>query len=276
MRYVFFGTPNFAARILQDLINAGMPPALVVANPDKPAGRKKILTAPETKVLAQKYNIPIYQPEKPTAIAPELSGEWDFFIVCAYAKIIPTEIIKIPRRGVLGVHPSLLPKYRGASPIQSAILGGESKTGITLYLLDEKVDHGDILASNEIPITPGDTHITLSDKLAKLSSELLIKTLPDFLNDKIKSRPQNHDEATFTKKFSTNDGLLDLKKDDPAIMHKKIRALNPEPGVYAFIEKSGKQIRTKILGANLTDGKLTILRIQEEGKKPVAINLPIF
>lgn len=269
MRYAFFGTPRFAANTLQKLIDAGIPPALVVTNPDKPAGRKKILTPPETKVLAQKYNIPVYQPEKLSATAPELSGDWDFFIVCAYGKIITADIFKIPRRGTVGVHPSLLPKYRGASPIQSAILGGDDITGITLYLLDEKMDHGDLIAKREIPIAKNDTYETLSSGLAQLGGELTAEIIPRWMAGEIKTLPQDHKIATFTKKFTAEDGFVDLKKDDPLNISRKVRALNPEPGVYTF---TGSGARVKILEATFADGKLNITKIQKDGGKPTTFN----
>lgn len=275
--YIFFGTPEFAAIILEKLIKAGHIPSAVVCNPDKPVGRKKIITAPETKVIAQKYNIPVLQP-KNLEIGPPAGG-WrlkigkikpDFAIVAAYSQIVPKEILKIPRLGVIGVHPSLLPKYRGASPIQSAILNGDEITGTTLYLMDEKMDHGPILAKRELKLQTTNYKL-LSNELAKLSSDLLIEILPD-IEEKIKNAvPQNESQATYTKKFATEDAFIkpeDLEKEQAALeIERKIRALNPEPGTFTFINNK----RVKILEAKIVEGKLKLTKIQVEGKKPTLV-----
>ncbi|MDP2598520.1 MAG: methionyl-tRNA formyltransferase, partial [Candidatus Liptonbacteria bacterium] len=157
-KYVFFGTPEFAAIVLDKLISAGFPPSAVVCNPDRPVGRKKIITPPATKsqimVRGSRFmdEIKILQPEKlDSGFEHQISNiKPEFGIVAAYAKIIPKNIIELFPKGVIGVHPSLLPKYRGASPIQSAILDGEKEAGVTLYLLDEKMDHGPILEQREL------------------------------------------------------------------------------------------------------------------------------
>lgn len=269
IKYAFFGSPKFAAVILETLIAAKIPPALIICNPDKPVGRKKVLTAPATKLLAQKYSIPYFQPERLSADAAKLAGDWDFFLVAAYAKIIPKEILLKPKLGTLGVHPSLLPKYRGATPLQSVLLAGEFVSGTTIFLLDEKVDHGPILAQERITLSDGENYGTLSDKLAKLSGELLMKIVPDYVAGKIQPREQNHAEATFTKKFITEDGFVNLVKDEAVLIDRKIRALNPDPGVYTLINKKGEKLRLKLLASRLSpDGKLEILSAQLEGKKP--------
>jgi len=280
MKYIFFGTPEFAAIILEKLIKAGMPPALVICNPDRPVGRKKELTPPPTKILAQKHGIPVWQPEsldlKPfTLNLGEIRP--DFGVVAAYAKILPKEIIEAFPKGIIGVHPSLLPKYRGAAPIQSSILAGEEKTGTTLFLLDEKVDHGPILAQRELPSPIRQSLIAnyqiLVRQLAELSGDLLVENLPKFAEGRIKPAEQSHDEATFTKKFTGEDGfvsdeiLRSAQNDgggEAVAVDRKIRALNPEPGVYAI--ENGK--RVKLLEAKLENGKLRLKKIQIEGEKP--------
>lgn len=267
MKYVFFGTPEFAAVILEKLVQAGSIPAAVVCNPDKPTGRKKIITAPPVKQLIAKgkAQIKILQPENLTAISDKLSViKPDFALVAAYAKILPKEILAIPRLGIIGVHPSLLPKYRGSSPIQQAILDGEEKTGVTLYLLDEKMDHGSIIAKSEINIHKKDTFPSLRDKLAELGADLLIETLPRFINGKITPLPQDESQATYTKKFTTEDAYIDLDKDEGQIIERKVHALNPGPGTWTM--QNGK--RVKILEVKLIDGKLKLKKIQVEGKKP--------
>jgi len=266
IRYVFFGTPEFAAIILEKLIGAGLPPAGVVCNPDRPVGRKKTITPPPTKVLAVKHGISVFQPDSfPDSSFQILAPKFDFAVVAAYSKIIPHSVIKLFPKGVIGVHPSLLPKYRGATPIQSAILAGEKETGVTLYSIDEKVDHGAILANSKFQMAnPKINYGELEKELARLAADLLIKFLPDFEKTGDNGVPQNEAEATFTKKFSTRDGFVDLEKDEPAVIERKVRALNPEPGVWTM--KDGK--RMKILKAEILDGKLKPLEIQYEGGKP--------
>jgi len=269
MKYVFFGTPDFAAIILEKLVKTGWLPTVVVCNPDKPVGRKQIITLPPTKVLALKYGIKVYQPEKLEVQKLKLEiGEIDFAIVVAYAKIIPKEILELPQLGFIAVHPSLLPKYRGSSPIQTAILDGEKETGVTLFLADEKVDHGKILAASRLPLEVKDNYESLSKKLAESGGVLLIEILPKYLKNEITPLTQDESQATYTKKFVTEDAHVDLEKDNPINIERKIRALNPEPGTWTI--QNGK--RMKILEAELTpENKLKLKKIQFEGKKPQRI-----
>jgi len=283
MRYIFFGTPEFAAIILKKLIEAGFIPEAVVCNPDKPVGRKKIITPPPVKQLIanRKAQSAIFQPENLSDVKSQLSKvNCQIFIVAAYAQIIPKEILEIPRLGTIGVHPSLLPKYRGPTPIQTAILNGEEKTGVTLFLMDEKMDHGPIISNEKLVMSNEETTKTLTDKLAELGAELLIDFLRKHENaqkdEKIKGVPQDESQVTYTKKFSTEDAYLEplnLEKaqqegGEIAIqIDRKIRALNPEPGTWTI--KNGK--RVKILEAKLINGKLKITKIQIEGKKPQII-----
>ena len=279
MKYVFFGTPEFAAIILEKLLGAKFIPQAVVCNPDKPVGRKQIITPPPVKSLIMKHgtwNIPVLQPEKldKSFMLHVSSFMPDLFIVAAYSQILSKEILEVPRLGTIGVHPSLLPKYRGASPIQTAILNGDEKTGVSLFLVDEEMDHGAIIANLEFRIQNSEwNYENLNRKLAELGADLLIKTLPDFVGGKITPLPQNEPEATYTKKFSTEDAYIkpqDLEKAENqsgeiAIeIDRKIRALNPEPGTWTIL--NGK--RTKILEAKIIDEKLKITKIQIEGKKP--------
>lgn len=269
MRYVFFGTPEFAAIILETLIKAGFIPAAVVCNPDRPVGRKKVITAPPVKVVAEKHGIKVWQPEKleTESWKSEINklGGVDFAVVAAYAKIIPKAILDTLPAKFIGAHPSLLPKHRGATPIQTAILNGDKKIGITLYLLDDKVDHGPIIAQRELNYELGIMHYKEAvKKLADLSAELLIETLPKFLAGEITPAPQNETEATYTKKFTAEDAFVDLEKDAPETIERKIRALNPEPGVWTYI--NGK--RTKLLDAEIQDKKLRLKIIQAGGKMP--------
>lgn len=283
MKFAFFGTPEFASIILEKLINNGFVPEAVICNPDKPVGRKKIITPPPVKQIIMNYEsrikdkIKILQPEKLDEKFHNslfiIHNSFDFFIVAAYAKIIPKEILEMPRLRTIGVHPSLLPKYRGTTPIQSVILNNEKETGTTIFLIDEKVDHGPILASKNIPIEPSDDYKKLQQKLAELSADLLIKTLSN-IEEKIKTaKIQNESLATYTKKFKTEDALIspeDLEiaqnqEGKIAIqIDKKIKAFNPEPGAYTFINNK----RVKLLESEISsEGKLKLKKIQAEGKK---------
>jgi methionyl-tRNA formyltransferase len=278
MRYVFFGSPAFSAIVLERLVNAGLPPMALVCNPDKPVGRKKILAPPETKkmVINKKLPIGVYQPKDKNellTIVDRLSDGADFGIVAAYSMIIPDSFIKSFKRGIIGVHPSLLPKYRGASPIQSAMLADEKTTGTTLFMLDSEVDHGPIITSRELEI--GSVYYTeLAEKLAGLSGQLLAEILPDFSEGKLIPKTQDHTLATLTKKFETEDAHInenelklaqggDLLKAKEIV--KKIRVFYPEPGAFTFID--GK--RTKLLRARIDSGKLVLEKIQKEGGNPV-------
>ncbi|MDD5710940.1 MAG: methionyl-tRNA formyltransferase [Candidatus Colwellbacteria bacterium] len=277
MRYVFFGSPAFAATVLERLIDAGLPPMALVCNPDRPAGRKKILTPPDTKklVLTNQLPIGIYQPENKgelSALGDKLSDGADFGIVAAYALIIPDAFIKSFRLGIIGVHPSLLPKYRGASPIQSAILAGEKRTGTTLFMLDSEVDHGPIIASKELEIRDA-YYGELANELAEVSGELLAEMLPDFSKGKLIPREQDHTLATATQKFGTEDAYInpdDLEQAQAGNLSKaqealrKIRAFNPEPGAFTFINER----RTKLLRARIEKSKIVLEQIQEEGSNP--------
>jgi methionyl-tRNA formyltransferase len=278
MRYVFFGTPRFAEIILGRLIKAKAVPAALVCNPDRPVGRKKVITAPETKMLVLKDapDITILQPEKlDTAFIAELrSLKPDYFVVAAYAKIIPKDVLTIPRLGTLGVHPSLLPKYRGASPIQSVLLHGETETGSTIYLMDEKMDHGRILAQGKYALHEKDMfYESLEEKLALLSAQILLSHISAFAAGKLEPKVQDESKATYTKKFEASDGFVDEKdvadaengntpKAEKII--RTIHALTPEPGVWT--QRSGKRI--KLLGAIIQNGSLKLSKIQEEGGKP--------
>ncbi|MEK7651337.1 MAG: methionyl-tRNA formyltransferase [Patescibacteria group bacterium] len=270
MKYLFFGTPKFSAAVLKKLIDSGMPPSGVVSNPDRPVGRKKLITPPPAKVLALECGIPVYQPENLLDFEFQiLISKFDFAIVAAYAKIIPQEVINAFSKGIIGVHPSLLPKYRGASPIQSAILNGDKETGVTLYRMDEKIDHGDILVNDKFQMTNSKiTYEELEERLAELAGDLLVKILPDFAESGIKPAAQDESQATFTKKFSTQDGFVDLDKDDPAIIYRKVRALNPEPGVWTMKGDKRMKILKAELDSSAGESKLKLKEIQYEGGKP--------
>ncbi len=287
--FAFLGTPHFAAVILKRLIQAGFIPKTVVTNPDQPLGRKKILTPPPAKQVVLdlpediRKTIRVFQPEKFDSEFLLALNHYDFFIVAAFSKIIPKAVLKIPRKGVIGVHPSLLPKLRGASPIQSAILEGAGQTGTTLYLMDEKVDHGSILVQKTPENTELDaiTYPELEERLAELSADALVEFLPKFADGLVTPQPQDESAATFTKKFTTQDGFIpfdaleraekeggDIARD----INRKVRAFNPEPSAFTLNpSQGGLPKRMKILKTKIENGKLKLLTVQYEGKKPQSL-----
>jgi len=276
-KFIFFGSPLFARIVLEKLIEKNFLPLALVCNPDKPFGRKKIITPPETKklILEKKLEnqIKIFQPEilDKNFILEIKNLNPQFAIVCAYSKIIPQEILEVFPRGVLGIHPSLLPKYRGATPIQSAILNGEKESGITIYLLDEKMDHGPILSQRKTEIQNLNFEKVLF-KLAYLAGDLIIETIPNYLENKISLKYQDDLQATYTKKISNEDAYVDFFDLKKAIneggniafqIYQKILALNPEPGTWT--KKDNK--RVKLLEADLVQNKLVIKKIKIEGER---------
>lgn len=275
MNYVFFGTPRFAELVLGELLAAGLPPVAVVCNPDRPVGRRHLITPPPVKQLVEQHdaNIRVLQPEKLDEEFRRRLAELkpDFFVVAAYARIIPQSVLDIARLGTLGTHPSLLPKYRGASPIQSAILGGEKETGVSIYLMDANMDHGPVLASATLPIRNDENYAELEEELAHLAGRSLVTIIPDFFAGAANPTEQNDATATFTKKFATADGFISAEdlaaaeSGDTAQMERisrMIRALNPEPGVWTL--RDGK--RMKLLAARIQDGALRLTLVQREGE----------
>lgn len=277
MKFIYFGSFHISAGILEFLMSAGLVPAAVVCNPDKPAGRDKILTPPAIKqlIIDKGWTIPLLQPEKPVEILAELKKiNADFFVVMGYPKILPMEIISLPRLGTIGVHPSRLPWYRGPSPIQSAVLAGETTSAVTLYLMDEGVDHGPILSVQEFPIATDGTNASVEKKVIPIAGTLLARTLPQFYNGEITARPQNEADAQhMTKKFTSADGEVNIAKDDAIYIYRRIAALNPEPGVWTRQFPGHEGRRVKLLSAKAHDGIVTVTEMQVEGKKPAACNL---
>ncbi|MDI6717785.1 MAG: methionyl-tRNA formyltransferase [Patescibacteria group bacterium] len=288
MKFVFFGTPEFAKIVLEKLLENGYVPSVLVCNPDRPTGRKKIIIPPPTKILIQSNaenagRIKIMQPEKLDEDFKNKIKELepDFFVIAAYAKIITQDVIDIPKFGIIGVHPSLLPKYRGSSPIQTAILDDEKETGVTLYFVDSKVDHGPIIAQKNLEINDMN-YSELQKKLAGLGGNLLAENFQKLIKQEIKPRIQIESDATFTKKFMTHDGFIDPADLENAqndggdlakSIYQKIKALNPEPGVWTEKSRFGGGKRIKILEATLNaERKLKLKKIQIEGKNPVILN----
>ena len=287
---VFFGTPQFAVTILEKLIASPFIPSLVVTAPDKPVGRKQKLTPPPVKILAEKHGIPVVQPEKldEEFIRTLQLITYNLFIVAAYGKIIPKSVLEIPEHGSINVHPSLLPKLRGASPIQGAILGGLTETGVTIMLMDEKMDHGPILANIKHDITnPKITAEKLAKELADTGAELLIETLPRYLVGEVTPEEQNHTQATYTKLITKEDGHINWEISAGEI-ERRIRAYTPWPGAYAYWnDKRVKFLEAEIIGGEeenkpgeiyklgnmfaiaTPQGALVPTRVQLEGKSVV-------
>lgn len=266
IKIIFIGTPEFGRVILEKLCQANMEPVLVVTAPDKPVGRKQIITPTPVKIIAEQYGIRIIQPNKILDSRFQiLDSRPDLIVLAAYGQILPQEILDIPKHGCLNVHPSLLPKYRGATPVQSAILNGDKETGVTIILMDAGIDSGAILSQRKTEIGSKETFQQLHDRLAVLGAELLIDTIPDWLDGRIKLQPQGEKQATYTKILRKEDGKIDWRKS-PEELDRQIRALNPWPGAYAI--HKGKVI--KILKARLEKNKLIIEKIQLAGKKPAS------
>jgi len=275
MKYVFWGSPRFAKIVLEKLIEAGLKPEAVICNPDRPFGRKKIITPPPVKILAKKEKIKVWQPkELDEKFKEKLKKiEVDIFVVAAYAKIISDDFLKIPSLGAIGVHPSLLPDLRGATPIQTAILRSYLESGVSLYIMDKKMDHGPILGQKRV-FLGSISYLEAEKKLAEAGGELLIKLLPKLEKGEIEPKDQKHDKATFTKKIKTEDGEIKLEDLKEALnenlgkaeeIKRKVLALNLEPGIYVLVNNK----RIKILKAEIEDKKLVLKKIQIEGKKPI-------
>ena len=268
----FFGTPQIAVSVLKELEKDGMVPSFVVTNPDAPQGRKMIMTASPVADWAKQHAIPILKPTslKDETVADTLRASGcELFIVVAYGKIIPQNILDIPKYKTINVHPSLLPKLRGASPIRSAVLEDMNPTGISIMILTAGMDEGPILAQEEVSISDKAWPMRgneLDVLLALKGGELLVETLPKWIAGEIEPQEQNHAEATYSKKITKEDGLINLD-DDPHTNLLKIRAYDGWPGTYFFHEKDGVKTRIKIVDAVIEDGKLIITKIIPEGKK---------
>lgn len=272
--FAFFGTPELSTTVLDELEKAGHLPLVVVTGKDKPQGRHLVLTPPPVKEWAEKRGIPVLQPAtlKGDEFTNELKhyepqGGWDVFALAAYGKIVPQHVLDLPRRGILNVHPSLLPRLRGASPIQSAILE-EDSTGVTVMLLDAEMDHGPIVAQRKVEV-PGwpPKHEVLEELLAREGGRLLAEVFEPWVRGDIEAVEQDHSKATYCKKIAKGDAKIDLE-DAPEQNLRKIRAFSGWPNAYFYVAKGDRFMRVVIKDAELArDGTLRIIRIVPEGKK---------
>ncbi len=269
-KVAFFGTPDRAVTVFQILKQSNIIPSLIVTQPDRPRGRQLVMTSPPVKIWSQKEKIISLQPENledQMFIQTLKNGNFDLFVVVAYGQIIKQNILDIPKHGSLNLHASLLPKLRGSSPIETAILTDERKTGVTVILLDNLMDHGPIIAREEVslskwPLSAGE----LGETLLKAGGELLAKTIPLWLKGEIKPRDQDHSQATVTKKIKKGDGLINLS-DNARKNYLKFMAYREWPKTYFFTEKNGQKIRVIITSAELEDGLFVIKKVIPEGKR---------
>jgi methionyl-tRNA formyltransferase len=265
--FAFFGTPYVASDTLEYLLAHGYRPEVVITSPDAPQGRGLALTPCETKVVALAHNIPVLTPQKldETARAEIASFSCEYGIVVAYGKILPQTLIEQFPLGLINVHYSLLPKYRGASPVESALRKGDTVTGVTIQQLVRELDAGDILAMQEVPIEPTETTRELRPRLVQIGAELLVSILPSFENGTIERLPQDSTKATHCGKIDKSEGELNLSGD--ALQNwNTYRALAESPGTFFFAEKNGARLRVKIRTATFDGTYFTPERVVPEGK----------
>ncbi len=267
-KFVYFGTPDFSILVLEEIARAGFVPSLIVTAPDKPAGRGLALSESPVKKWATARGIEILQPESfDDAVAAKLAvAHHDFAIVAAFGKILPQRVLTLFPKGALNVHPSLLPHYRGTSPVESQILADETSIGVSVILMDEKMDHGPLLAQEKINISDWPIDRNGANRFFwKAGGVLLARTIPEWLAGSPTLTPQDESKATFTKKTMKEDGALDLAA--PArVNYLKYLAYAGWPGTYFF--EDGK--RMKITKASFTNGKFIIERVIPEGKREMA------
>ncbi len=265
MKIAFFGTPPFTTDFLETLQGNGYSPSLIVTGPDRPVGRGMTIQSPAPKVWGDTHDINVLQPEKlDDEFFNTLSAQsWDLFVVVAYGKIIPERIINLPKYGTINVHYSLLPKYRGATPVETAILGGDTVTGVCIQQMRFKLDTGPILMQKEVSIELTNTTPTLRNKLNTEALTMFPELLRTIEDGTIAPKEQSEEGASHCTKIIKEDGLIDIN-DDPITLDRKWRAYTPWPGLYFF--KDGKRI--KITKAHLEDERFVIEEIiPENGKR---------
>lgn len=289
MRIVFMGTPDFAAAILERLISTGRNVVGVFSQPDKPVGRKQIVEATPTKKLAEEHGIPVFQPTKMkdgTALEMMKSLSPDLVVVAAYGRILPKDLLEVPPLGCVNVHGSLLPKYRGAAPIQWSVINGDAVTGVTTMYMAEGMDTGDMILKLETEIGADETAGELFDRLAVLGADSIEKTLELFDNGSVPRTPQNDAEATMAPMLKKEMGELDFGKS-AAEIHNLVRGLCPWPVAFTFVDgkslkvykadraegfcgAAGELLDEKRLIVGCGDGAVELVTVQPEGKKQMS------
>lgn len=266
-KIIFWGTPDLTITYLNKIEQADYEIIAVVTLPDRPVGRKQIITAPLPKIWANERNIPVLQPEKLDSefaqkiklLSPDIS------VVVAYGKIIPEEIISIPKHGTFNIHYSLLPRWRGSTPVESAILHNDSTTGVSIQKMIFKLDAGDVINEKEVQLQGNEYREDLRQNLSEIGSELLIQTIPDIVENSTTPKKQGESQVTYAKILKKEDGLITLQ-EDPQVLWQKWRALYPWPGLF-FFDEDGKRI--KITQARFENQKFIIEKVIPEGKKEI-------
>lgn len=269
-KFIFFGTPTVASETLEILKQEGFLPSLVVTSIDKPVGRKMILTPPPVKIWAEANNIPVLQPEKiDNKFFDEIiKTETDLYLVVAFGKILSEKLINYPKFGTINIHYSLLPKYRGASPVESALLAGDNKTGVSIQKMVFKLDSGPIIAKQVLAIDINDNKESLRKKLVKIGGQLFLDILLDYMDNKIELQNQDESDATYCHKIKKEDGEISLN-GNYLENYNKYRAFYGWPGIFFFKEINGKKTRFKITKARLENNKFIIEKVIPEGKKEI-------
>jgi methionyl-tRNA formyltransferase len=263
MNIIFFGTPQEVVPVLENLFKH-FDVIAVITTPDQKAGRKQLLTPTPVKIFAQTHNITVLQPENNNSLHSLISNlKSDLLIVAAYGKLIPNDVLKLPTHGAINIHPSLLPKYRGPTPIQTALLNGDNTSGITFIKMDEQMDHGPIL--HQIPFTLEETDTfgwLMQSKFAQ-AAQILPHVIENYISGKLKPILQDDSQATYTKIITKQDGYIDLSNPpDPEQLDNMIRAYYPWPTVWTKIRIKNQELRIKFLPKQ---------QLQLEGKNPVAL-----
>ena len=288
MRIVFMGTPDFAVPCLQRILDDGHEVPAVFTQPDKPVGRHATLTPPPVKRLAQEHKIPVYQPTKMrdgTVAAQLRELAPDCLVVVAYGRILPQAILDVPPKGCINIHGSLLPKYRGAAPIQWSVINGEAVTGVTSMFMDAGMDTGNIIDTITTPIGENETAGELFDRLAPLGAELLSRTLRSVANGTVQSTPQDNDKATMAPMLEKAMGRLDFTLPG-GVLHNHIRGMNPWPGCFCTAGgkmlkihesrvaegrgKAGELLSSDPVTVACGEGALQLITVQPEGKPRMA------
>lgn len=269
IKIVFFGTPDYVLPIVKAIhkkfvAGPGISPIVaVVTQPPKPVGRKEILTYSAVDKWAHERKIETFYSAQELA---ESNLDFDLGVLASYGEIIPQDVIDLFSQGILVIHPSLLPKLRGASPIQTAIAQGDNETGLSVFKMDEKMDHGPIISQFKEEILPTDTFETLRTRIFEKSADFVADLIPVYVKQKARPKEQNHDEATYTKMITKQDGFVDLEKDVPEVIERKLRAYSPWPGIWCYFNEK----RLKIIKCHLELGRLILDEVQLEGKNPVS------
>jgi methionyl-tRNA formyltransferase len=271
IRFSFFGSSEISIVVLGELSRRGLSPAVIVTTPDKARGRGMELAPNIVKAWGLANSIPVLDPAKLDDAFLEQLKKYDceVAVVASYGKIIPEKVLDAAPKKTLNVHPSLLPLYRGPSPIQTAMLDDAKDTGVSIMRLDREMDHGPLVAVEKTHFNEWQTYERVEEGLGKTGAALLAKILPDWVAGTIAEKEQDHAQATYTKKFSKDDAMIDLTAD-PYLNFRKIQAYHRAPVAWFFKEKNGKKIRVKVTSASFKEGKLLIEKVIPEGKKEMA------